>query len=117
MADTFPMTPAGQQKLREELADLKENQRPKIITAIGEARALGDLKENAEYHAAREKQGFIEGRIQEIEYKLANSQVIDISKMKDTGRVIFGTTVELEDLDSGETMTYQIVGEDEANLN
>ena len=117
MADTFPMTPSGVKKLRDELADLKENQRPKIITAIGEARALGDLKENAEYHAAREKQGFIEGRIQEIEYKLANCQIIDISKMKDTGRVIFGTTVELEDLDSGETMTYQIVGEDEANIN
>ena len=110
-----PLTVRGADKLREELRVLKSETRPKIIAAIAEARAHGDLKENAEYHAAREMQSFAEGRISEIEGKLGNSQVIDISKMENTGKVIFGTTVTVADTTSGDEFRYQIVGEDEAD--
>lgn len=112
----FPMTHAGEQKLREELNRLKTIERPKIIQAIAEARAHGDLKENAEYHAAKEQQGFSEGRIREIESKLANAQIIDVTKLPNNGKVVFGTTVVLVNLSTDETVTYQIVGEDEADL-
>ncbi len=111
-----PLTVSGAEALREELKDLKSVQRPRVIEAIAEARAHGDLKENAEYHAAREQQGFIEGRISEIEGKLAGAQVIDVTKLPVTGKVVFGVTVDLEDVDSGEALTYQIVGEDEADI-
>ncbi len=111
-----PMTVAGEKRLREELDDLKKVQRPKIIEAISEARAHGDLKENAEYHAAREQQGFIEGRIQEIEAKLSLAEVIDISKIPNEGKVIFGSTVTISNVENGEEVTYTIVGEDEADL-
>lgn len=111
-----PLTVRGAEALREELKDLKSVQRPKVIEAIAEARAHGDLKENAEYHAAREQQGFIEGRIAEIESKLAGAQIIDISQLPKTGKVVFGVTVELEDVDSGDALSYQIVGEDEADI-
>jgi transcription elongation factor GreA len=111
-----PMTVNGAEKLREELNRLKQIERPRIINAIAEARAHGDLKENAEYHAAREQQGFAEGRIAEIEAKLSNSHVIDISQMENTGRVIFGTTITLTN-DAGKSLKYQIVGEDEADIN
>ena len=110
-----PMTVSGAEKLREELNRLKQVERPKIINAIAEARAHGDLKENAEYHAAREQQGFVEGRIKEIEGKLANAQIIDISQMENTGRVIFGSVIKITN-NSGEIITYQIVGEDEADI-
>lgn len=111
-----PMTIAGEQSLRDELSQLKSVERPRVINAIAEAREHGDLKENAEYHAAREQQGFIEGRIQEIEAKLSMAQVIDVTKMPQTGKVIFGVTVELLNLDSDEEVRYQIVGEDEADI-
>lgn len=111
-----PMTVKGAEMLREELNRLKHTDRPKVINAIAEARAHGDLKENAEYHAAREQQGFIEGRIQEIEGKLSVAQVIDIAKMENTGRVIFGVTVKLMN-DNNKEVSYQIVGEDEADIN
>lgn len=111
-----PMTVAGEQRLREELEQLKSEARPKVIAAIAEAREHGDLKENAEYHAAREQQGFIEGRIQEIEGKLSNAQVIDVTKLPRTGKVIFGVTVELLNLETDEEVTYRIVGEDEADI-
>ena len=111
-----PMTVAGEQRLREELEQLKSEARPTVIAAIAEAREHGDLKENAEYHAAREQQGFIEGRIQEIEGKLSNAQVIDVTKLPKTGKVIFGVTVELLNLDTDEEVTYRIVGEDEADI-
>lgn len=111
-----PLTKSGEEKLRTELADLKSNQRPAIIEAIAEARAHGDLKENAEYHSAREQQSFIEGRIKDIEAKLSNAQVIDVTTMEPTGKVIFGSTVTLVDIDSDEEITYQIVGDDEADL-
>lgn len=110
-----PMTVAGEARLRKELEELKSEARPKVIAAIAEAREHGDLKENAEYHAAREQQGFIEGRIQEIEGKLSNAQVIDVTKLPQTGKVIFGVTVELINLDTDEEVTYRIVGEDEAD--
>ena len=110
-----PMTIAGAEKLREELDRLKHVERPRIINAIAEARAHGDLKENAEYHAAREQQGFAEGRIQEIESKLSLAQIIDVTKMENTGRVIFGATVKLVNED-GKEIIYQIVGEDEADI-
>lgn len=110
------MTVGGAESLREELAELKTVTRPKIIAAIAEAREHGDLKENAEYHAAREQQSFCEGRIGEIEGKLADSQIIDVSKIEPTGRVIFGTTVSLMNLDTDASVTYQIVGEDEADV-
>ncbi len=112
----IPLTVAGEARMREELNRLKNVERPRIIEAIAEARAHGDLKENAEYHAAREQQGFAEGRIKELEAKLSNCQVIDISKLPQNGKVVFGVTVELEDIDSGDTLTYQIVGEDEADI-
>lgn len=111
-----PMTVAGEQRLRQELEELKSEARPRVIAAIAEAREHGDLKENAEYHAAREQQGFIEGRIQEIEGKLSSAQVIDVSKLPQTGKVIFGVTVELINLDTDEEVRYRIVGEDEANI-
>ncbi|HBR99325.1 MAG TPA: transcription elongation factor GreA, partial [Gammaproteobacteria bacterium] len=111
-----PLTAKGAESLRAELTDLKTVQRPQVIQAIAEAREHGDLKENAEYHAAREQQSFIEGRIKDIEGKLSNAQIIDVTAMTPTGKVIFGTTVELLDLDSDETLVYQIVGEDEADI-
>ncbi|PMR75955.1 transcription elongation factor GreA [Billgrantia endophytica] len=111
-----PMTVAGEARLRKELEQLKGEARPKVIADIAEAREHGDLKENAEYHAAREQQGFIEGRIKEIESKLSAAQVIDVQKLPRTGKVIFGVTVELINLGSDETVTYQIVGEDEAEI-
>lgn len=111
-----PMTVKGADKLREELSRLKQVERPKIINAIAEARAHGDLKENAEYHAAREQQSFTEGRIAEIEAKLSSAHVIDITKIENTGKVIFGTTVTLVNGDQ-KSITYQIVGEDEADIN
>ncbi len=110
------MTVAGAEKLRAELNELKSVTRPKITAAIAEAREHGDLKENAEYHAAREQQSFCEGRIKEIEGKLADSEVIDVSKIEPTGKVIFGTTVTLYNLDTEESVKYQIVGEDEADV-
>ncbi|PID60949.1 MAG: transcription elongation factor GreA [Gammaproteobacteria bacterium] len=116
MSNKVPLTKRGADMLREELADLKTGQRPKVIEAIAEARAHGDLKENAEYHAAREQQSFIEGRIKEIEGKLSHAQVIDVTTLPQNGKVVFGTTVTLYDLDTEEEITYQIVGEDEANL-
>ncbi|MBK5073643.1 transcription elongation factor GreA [Budviciaceae bacterium BWR-B9] len=112
----IPMTLLGAERLREELEYLKGVRRPKIIADIAEARAHGDLKENAEYHAAREQQGFCEGRIQEIEAKLSNAQVIDITKMPYTGRVIFGATVKVMNLETEEEVVYRIVGDDEADF-
>lgn len=111
-----PMTTAGAEKLREELQYLKGTVRPEIIGAIAEARAHGDLRENAEYHAAKERQGFTEGRIKEIEHKLSHAQIIDISQITNEGKVIFGATVILINLDNEEKVQYHIVGEDEANL-
>ncbi|MDR5861147.1 transcription elongation factor GreA [Halomonas eurihalina] len=111
-----PMTVVGEQRLRDELEHLKSEERPNVIAAIAEAREHGDLKENAEYHAAREQQGFIEGRIQEIEGKLSNAQVIDVTKLPKTGKVIFGVTVELINLENDEEVAYRIVGEDEADI-
>ena len=113
---TIPITKRGAEKLRVELHDLKTVQRPWVINAISEARAQGDLSENAEYDAAKDRQGFIEGRIQEIESKLSTSQVIDPTSMDAGGRVVFGATVDLEEEDSGAKLKYQIVGEDEADL-
>jgi len=110
-----PMTVVGAEKLREELNRLKTVERPRIINAIAEARAHGDLKENAEYHAAREQQGFAEGRIHEIEAKLSNAQIIDVKQIENNGKVIFGVTIKLSH-ESGKTLTYQIVGEDEADI-
>ena len=111
-----PMTMEGAEALREELQRLKHEARPRVVKAIAEAREHGDLKENAEYHAAKEEKGFIEGRIQEIEGKLSNAQVIDVTKIAPTGKVIFGTTVKLIDLEKDESRTYKIVGDDEADL-
>ena len=111
-----PMTMVGAEALREELQRLKHEARPRVVRAIAEAREHGDLKENAEYHAAKEEQGFIEGRIQEIEGKLSNAQVIDVTKIAPTGKVIFGTTVKVIDLEKDESRTYKIVGDDEAEL-
>lgn len=111
-----PITATGAERLREELRQLKGVDRPRVIEAIAEARAHGDLKENAEYHAARDQQGFIEGRINEIEAKLSNAVIIDVSSLKADGRVVFGTTVVLVCLDSGDETRYQIVGEDEADI-
>ena len=113
---TIPITVRGAQLLKEELQRLKHVERPAVITAIAEARAQGDLSENAEYDAAKEKQGFIEGRIAEIESKLASAQVIDPATLNAEGRIVFGATVDLEDLASGESVTYQIVGDDEADI-
>lgn len=111
-----PMTVEGATRLQEELDRLKKVDRPRVINSIAEARAHGDLKENAEYHAAREEQGFIEGRIAEIEGKLSNAQIIDISKIDNKGKVIFGVTVDLLDVDKDEEKTFQIVGDDEADI-
>ena len=111
-----PLTARGAEKLREELTHLKSVMRPKITEAIAEARAHGDLKENAEYHAAREQQSFTEGRIKEIEAKLSNCQIIDVTQINAHGKVVFGATVDLADADSGDEVTYQIVGEDEADI-
>ena len=111
-----PLTSRGAEKLRDELQQLKSVKRPAVIKAIAEARAHGDLKENAEYHAARAPQSFIEGRINDIEGKLSNAQVIDVTLMTASGKVIFGATVELSDEDAGKQVTYQIVGEDEADI-
>lgn len=113
---TIPMTVGGAKQLKEELEHLKRVKRPQIINAISDARAHGDLKENAEYHAAKEQQGFVEGRINEIETKLASAQVIDVTQFNNTGKVIFGATITLENIDTSEIVTYQIVGEDEADL-
>ena len=111
-----PMTKKGAERLRGELDRLKSEERPRIIAAIAEARAHGDLKENAEYHAARELQGFIEGRIQELEGTLSHAEVIDVSRLNAGKRIVFGATVELADEDSGEEVTYQIVGDLEADI-
>ena len=111
-----PMTVAGAERLRSELNELKSVQRPKISKAIAEAREHGDLKENAEYHAAREQQSFCEGRITEIETKLSESEIIDISKIDPVGKVLFGTTVTLYSFEKEESVNYQIVGEDEADV-
>jgi transcription elongation factor GreA len=111
-----PMTLRGAQKLREELNELKTVARPRVIEAIAEARAHGDLKENAEYHAAREQQGFIEGRIQEIEGKLAAAEVIDVASLKSQTKVVFGATVEVLNTYTEQEAVYQIVGEDEADI-
>ena len=114
--DKIPMTANGEKLLREELDKLKGQERPRIVQAIAEARAQGDLRENAEYQYAKEEQGFIEGRIAEIEGKLSNAQVIDVTQIPDSGKVIFGTTVELMNLDTDEEITYQIVGDDESDI-
>ncbi|MBK7616227.1 MAG: transcription elongation factor GreA [Vitreoscilla sp.] len=113
---TIPLTKRGAEKLKAELQQLKSVERHAVIQAIAEARAQGDLSENAEYDAAKDKQGFIEGRILEIEGKLAAAQIIDPSSLDADGRIVFGTTVDLEDEDSGAKVTYQIVGDDEADL-
>lgn len=113
---SIPMTVEGEIALRSELEHLKKNERPRIIQAIAEARAHGDLKENAEYHAAREQQGFVEGRIQEIEAKLSQVQVIDITTIPKSGRVVFGATVTIINVATDETLTYRIVGDDEADV-
>ncbi len=113
---TIPITKRGSEKLKEELHRLKTIDRPSVIQAIAEARAQGDLSENAEYEAAKDRQGFIEGRIQEVEGKLSAAQIIDPTAVDAGGRVVFGATVELEDEDSGDQVKYQIVGEDEADL-
>lgn len=111
-----PLTVVGAEKLRHELQRLKSVERPSVIAAIAEARSHGDLSENAEYDAAKEKQGFIEGRIKDLEGKLANAQIIDPRHLDVEGRVVFGTTVELVDAETGDEARYQIVGEDEANI-
>lgn len=113
---TIPITKRGAEKLKAELHNLKTVERPNIIQAIAEARAQGDLSENAEYESAKDRQGFIEGRIQEVEGKLSAAQIIDPTAVDAGGRVVFGATVELEDEDSGASVTYQIVGEDEADI-
>jgi transcription elongation factor GreA len=111
-----PITVHGAKKLQEELTRLKSVERPKVIAAIAEARAHGDLKENAEYHAAREQQSFIEGRIKDIEAKLSNATIIDVTTIDANGRVVFGSTVVVADEETGDEVTYQIVGEDEADI-
>lgn len=116
MSKKVPITAKGAEKLREELTRLKTVERPRIIQAIAEARAHGDLKENAEYHAAREQQSFAEGRIKEIEGKLSHAQIVDVSTLDANGKVVFGCTVELMDEDTEEAVIYQIVGEDEADI-
>lgn len=116
MTTRVPMTVKGAQKLREELELLKSKKRPEIILAIKEAREHGDLKENAEYHAAKEQQSFLEGRISELESKLSFAQIIDVSQLANNGKVVFGSTVVLHNLDTGANVTYQLVGDDEANL-
>lgn len=112
----IPITVRGAKKLQEELSQLKSVDRPAVIEAIASAREHGDLKENAEYHAAREQQGFIEGRIKEIEAKLSNANIIDVTSVNANGKVVFGATVDVADEQTGDEMTYQIVGEDEADI-
>ncbi len=112
----FPMTITGEAALRKELDRLKRVERPRIVQAIAEAREHGDLKENAEYHAAREQQSFTEGRVMEIEGKLGNAQIIDVTAIPKTGKVIFGTTIDLINIETDDTVTYRIVGEDEADV-
>ncbi|NKQ10269.1 transcription elongation factor GreA [Pseudomonas sp. SST3] len=112
----YPMTVQGARALEEELKHLKTELRPQITQAIAEARELGDLKENAEYHAAREQQGMVEARIRDIEGRLQNAQVIDVASIPHTGKVIFGTTVDIANVDTDETVTYQIVGDDESDI-
>lgn len=116
MTQKIPMTAGGAEKLREELQYLKSVARPKVIAAIAEARGHGDLRENAEYHAAKEQQGFIEGRIREIEHKLSHSQIIDLEGLVNNGKVVFGATITLINMDTDQEVIYQIVGEDEADL-
>jgi transcription elongation factor GreA len=116
MSGKFPITLHGAELLRAELQRLKTVERPSVIAAIAEARSHGDLSENAEYDAAKERQGFIEGRIQEVEGKLGNAQIIDPASLDVDGRVVFGSTVELEDVGNGQTVVYQIVGDDEADI-
>jgi transcription elongation factor GreA len=116
MADKVPLTVVGADKLRVELTELKTVVRPRIVAAISEARAHGDLKENAEYHAAKEQQSFTEGRISDIEGKLSNAQIIDVTAIDAGGKVIFGATVEIENIGTEEVVTYQIVGVDEADI-
>jgi transcription elongation factor GreA len=116
MMSKVPLTVTGAERLRGELHRLKTVERPAVIAAISEARAHGDLSENAEYDAAKERQGFVEGRIQEVEGKLSNAQIIDPKLLDADGRCVFGATVEIEDQDSGDAVTYQIVGEDEADI-
>jgi transcription elongation factor GreA len=116
MAGQIPMTRNGVERLKEELHQLKSQDRPNIIQAIAEARAQGDLSENAEYESAKERQGFIEGRIAEIEAKLSNVQIIDPAALNADGKCVFGATIELEDLDEEKSFTYQIVGDDEADI-
>ncbi|MEL6870423.1 MAG: transcription elongation factor GreA [Pseudomonadota bacterium] len=111
-----PLTARGAEQLKAELKQLKSVDRPRIIQAIAEAREHGDLKENAEYHAAKEQQSFAEGRIQEIEGKLSNAQIIDVTQLNANGKVVFGATVDLLNLETDETITYQIVGDDEADI-
>jgi transcription elongation factor GreA len=111
-----PITVNGAQKLRDEFQRLKKEDRPRIVSAIAEARAHGDLRENAEYHAAKEEQGFIEARIKQIDGVLSNAEIIDVTALTETGKVVFGATVELIDEDSGKQVAYQIVGEDEADI-
>ena len=111
-----PLTARGAEQLRLELEDLKRVQRPRVIEAIAEARAHGDLKENAEYHAAREQQGFIEGRIKELEGKLSHAEIIDVTRLPKNGKVVFGTTVDVLELDKEEEHTFMIVGDDEADI-
>ncbi|MBS1160409.1 MAG: GreA/GreB family elongation factor [Proteobacteria bacterium] len=116
MMSKVPLTVAGAEKLRNELHRLKTVERPSVIAAIAEARSHGDLSENAEYDAAKERQGFVEGRIQEVEGKLSNAQIIDPKLLDADGRCVFGATIRIEDQDSGDAVTYQIVGEDEADI-
>ena len=116
MSGKLPITVRGAELLRQELHRLKTVDRPAVIAAIAEARSHGDLSENAEYDAAKERQGFIEGRLKEVEGKLGNAQIIDPKALDADGRVVFGATLELEDLESGQKVTYQIVGDDEANI-
>ena len=116
MTQKHPITAQGAEKLRAELEELKKVARPKVIAAIAEARAHGDLKENAEYHAAREQQSFIEGRIAEINGKLGNAQIIDVTQLANTGKVVFGSTIDLVDEATGDEITYRIVGEDESDI-
>ncbi len=111
-----PLTARGAERLRDELKRLKSEERPRIVNAIAEAREHGDLKENAEYHAAKEQQGLVEARIRDIEAKLSNAQVIDVTQIPASGRVVFGATVQLVDVDSGDETRYQIVGEDESDI-
>jgi transcription elongation factor GreA len=116
MSAKFPITLRGADLLRKELQRMKSVDRPAVIAAIAEARSHGDLSENAEYDAAKERQGFLEGRIKEVEGKLGNAQIIDPASLDADGRVVFGSTVELEDMESGKKVTYQIVGDDEADI-